>query len=154
MQPGWAHAQGETPSAASREVQVATPAPVTSPADVATPPSPAVAPVPESAPAPSPAANAAPATGIAVTLATVPDVEEEGAEAVTAADPMVCRTEVETGTIGRRYKICMTKSEWAAHTKATRKYMDAMRRSRSTQPGGEAGVGPSSGSPGPGRPGG
>jgi hypothetical protein len=86
----------------------------------------------------------------------VPDEEagDQAGELVAAADdPMVCRTHVETGTIGRRMKVCMKKSEWAAHTRATRKYLNNMQRARSTQPGGEA-LGASSGSPGTGRPGG
>jgi hypothetical protein len=115
-----------------------------------------LAPGSEPSPAAAPAAVAAQDAGITVTLAKVPDEEaqEQAGEPVAAADdPMVCRTHVETGTIGRRMKVCMKKSEWTAHTRATRKYLNTMQRSRSTQPGGEA-LGASSGSPGPGRPGG
>jgi hypothetical protein len=60
------------------------------------------------------------------------------AESAAADDPMVCRTQVETGTIGRRQKICMTKSEWEQHRQASRKYLRAINQSRSTQPGGES----------------
>lgn len=60
------------------------------------------------------------------------------AESAAADDPMVCRTQVETGTIGRRQKICMTRSEWEKHRQASRKYLRAINQSRSTQPGGES----------------
>lgn len=158
--PARVYAQGDgAPAAfndlpAKTQAQAEASAPVTPPTDVAVAQAPSAASGSESASAPSPAVDPAPATGIAVTLARVPDAEDEGAEApAPEEDPMICRTQVETGTIGRRNKICMTKSQWAAHTRATRKWVGAMQRSRSTQPGGEA-LGASSGSPGSGRPGG
>jgi uncharacterized protein (DUF2147 family) len=60
------------------------------------------------------------------------------AEPSAADDPMVCRTHVETGTIGRKQKICMTKSQWEQHRQASRKYLKSINQSRSTQPGGES----------------
>ena len=156
VQPIPAQAQGEGAPADSPRVEAASPAPATSPADVPAAPAPSLASGAEPSPAPAPAAVAGSDAGIAVALVRLPDEEagEQAAEPVAAADdPMVCRTHVETGTIGRRMKVCMKKSEWAAHTRATRKYLNNMQRSRSTQPGGEA-LGASSGSPGPGRPGG
>lgn len=91
------------------------------------------------APAEVPAeATTAAATALPSSAPTQPAAEQ---------DPMVCRTQVETGTLGRRYKICMTKSQWEKHRLATRKFMNTINRSRATQPGGES-LGPSSGSPG------
>jgi hypothetical protein len=55
-----------------------------------------------------------------------------------ADDPMICRTELETGSRVRRNKVCMTKSEWEAHRQAARRYKENIDRSRSTQPGGES----------------
>lgn len=156
LQPSLARAQGEAAPADSPGVQASSPAPETSLAGVPAAPEPSMASGSEPSPAPVPAAAGAQDAGITVTLAKVPDEEagEQAGEPVAAADdPMVCRTHVETGTIGRRMKVCMKKSEWTAHTRATRKYLNTMQRSRSTQPGGEA-LGASSGSPGPGRPGG
>ena len=152
---GRAQAQGDGAPAASHPASAETLAPETAPADVAPASVPSSTAVSETTAVTSPAVEAEPATGIAVTLAKVPDAveEEEGAVPPSDADPIICRTHVETGTIGRRMKVCMKKSEWAAHTRATRKYIGTMQRSRSTQPGGEA-LGASSGSPGPGRPGG
>lgn len=153
-QPIQAQDQGEGAPATSPPTQAEVLAPETAPAAVAAEPVPSSTASPEASAAETPAVEAAPAAGIAVSLAKVPDEEEEkGAETVAADDPMICRTHVETGTIGRRMKVCMKRSEWAAHTRATRKYVGAMQRSRSTQPGGEA-LGASSGSPGSGRPGG
>lgn len=156
LQPILVQAQGEGAPADAQGIQAPAPAPVASPVDVPATPAPSVASVSEPSQAPAPEAAAGADAGIAVTLARVPEDEAaaQAAEPVaTADDPMVCRTHVETGTIGRRMKVCMKKSEWAAHTRATRKYLNTMQRSRSTQPGGEA-LGASSGSPGTGRPGG
>jgi hypothetical protein len=60
------------------------------------------------------------------------------AESAAADDPVVCRTYIETGTIGRRQKVCMTKSEWENHRQASKKFLKAVNQSRSTQPGGES----------------
>lgn len=151
-----AQAQGEGTPADALGVQATSPAPATLPADVPAAPAQPAPPVSEASPAPAPAAAAGSEAGITVALARVPEEETEaqmGEPVAAADDPMVCRTHVETGTIGRRMKVCMKKSEWEAHTRATRKFMNTMQRSRSTQPGGEA-LGASSGSPGTGRPGG
>lgn len=58
-------------------------------------------------------------------------------EAVAAEDDtIVCRSQVETGTIGRKQKICMTKSQWEAQRQAARRFKRSVDQSRSTQPGG------------------
>jgi hypothetical protein len=93
---------------------------------------------PAAAPAPATAVAseaAAPAERVAAADATA---SATSAEQVAAADEVVCRTQVETGTIGRRNKICMTKREWEEHRQASRKYLRAINQSRSTQPGGES----------------
>jgi hypothetical protein len=92
---------------------------------------PAAAPAPASAVAPA----AAPAERVAAADAPA---KATSAEPVAAADQVVCRTQVETGTIGRRNKICMTRAEWEQHRQASRKYLRAINQSRSTQPGGES----------------
>lgn len=156
LQPIPAQAQGEGVPTDSPGIQAPAPAPALSPADAPAAPAASTTAGSEPSPTPAPAAAAGSDAGITVALARVPDEEagEQAGEPVAAADdPMVCRTHVETGTIGRRMKVCMKKSEWAAHTRATRKFLNTMQRSRSTQPGGEA-LGASSGSPGSGRPGG
>ena len=53
-----------------------------------------------------------------------------------AADPIVCKTQTETGSRVRRNKICMTQSEWEAQRQAARRYKENIDRSRSGQPGG------------------
>jgi hypothetical protein len=78
---------------------------------------------------------AAPAERVAAADASA---SATSAEPAAADDPMVCRTQVETGTIGRKQKICMTRSEWEKHRQASRKYLRAINQSRSTQPGGES----------------
>ena len=49
-------------------------------------------------------------------------------------DPVVCRSQVETGTMGRRQKICMTKSQWEAQRDAARRFKRSIDQSRGTQP--------------------
>lgn len=51
-------------------------------------------------------------------------------------DPVICRSRVETGTIGRKQKVCMTKSQWEAQRDAARRFKRSVDQSRSTQPGG------------------
>ncbi len=98
----------------------------------AAPAAPPAAPAPAKAVAPE---AAAPAERVAAADAPA---AAASAESAAADDPMVCRTQVETGTIGRRQKICMTKSEWEKHRQASRKYLRSVNQSRSTQPGGES----------------
>jgi pyruvate/2-oxoglutarate dehydrogenase complex dihydrolipoamide acyltransferase (E2) component len=108
---------GANPASLSQETAPAAPAAATAPAKAVAPE--AAAPAERVAAADAPAAAAS-------------------AESAAADDPMVCRTQVETGTIGRRQKICMTKSEWEKHRQASRKYLRSVNQSRSTQPGGES----------------
>jgi hypothetical protein len=93
------------------------------------------APMTDAVAAPAPAEAASPA-------AAAPD-RDEGAEAaaeakakVAADDPVVCRTEAETGSRIRKNKICMKKSQWEAQREAARRYKQSIEQSRSTQPGG------------------
>jgi hypothetical protein len=92
---------------------------------------------PTAAPAPASAVAPAAAPAERVAAADAP-AKATSAEPVAAADEVVCRTQVETGTIGRRNKICMTRSEWEQHRQASRKYLRAINQSRATQPGGES----------------
>jgi hypothetical protein len=70
-----------------------------------------------------PADDAAAATDAKVAAAAEPD-------------PVICRSQVETGTMGRKQKICMTKSQWDAQRDAARRFKRSVDQSRSTQPGG------------------
>jgi hypothetical protein len=96
-------------------------------------------------------AAAAPAAPVAVhdTTHTPPaegSAQKPGTDAAAATDarmaaaveedPIVCRTRVETGTIGRKQKVCMTKSQWDAQREAARRFKRSVDQSRSTQPGG------------------
>lgn len=56
--------------------------------------------------------------------------------AVAEEDPVICRSQIETGTMGRKQKICMTKSQWDAQREAARRFKRSVDQSRSTQPGG------------------
>ncbi|MDO9487813.1 MAG: hypothetical protein Q7J32_05520 [Sphingomonadaceae bacterium] len=67
---------------------------------------------------------------VAASLLAVPAVAQTAAPAQpqTAAvddkDKVVCRREVETGSIAKRKKICHTKREWEALAQRTRDAMD------------------------------
>jgi hypothetical protein len=69
----------------------------------------------------------------AADAAAVPDAK---AAAAAEDDPVICRSQVETGTMGRKQKICMTKSQWDAQRDAARRFKRSVDQSRSTQPGG------------------
>lgn len=86
----------------------------------------------------TPAAAADPAAHAAGPAAPAAAAAEAKPEAVAAnvEDPIVCRSQVETGTIGRKQKICMTKSQWEAQRQAARRFKRSVDQSRSTQPGG------------------
>lgn len=89
----------------------------------------------------APAQPAAPAVDAAAHPAAPADAATTAAEAKPEAvaaedDPIVCRSQVETGTIGRKQKICMTKSQWEAQRQAARRFKRGIDQSRSTQPGG------------------
>ena len=85
----------------------------------------------------APAEDASPAGNDAQAAPAKSKVEEPERMAE-ADDPIVCRTQLETGSRVRKNKICMTKSEWEAHRRAARRYKESIDRSRSTQPGGES----------------
>ena len=52
------------------------------------------------------------------------------ATAAAADDPVICKSKTEPGTLGRRTKTCMPKSEWDKQREASRKAMkDAFRNS-------------------------
>jgi hypothetical protein len=109
------------PSAAAAPVQEAA-APVHAPAaaNAVAPAAPAAhaAPVAPAAPVahPAPAATAAPvaAAAPAAAAATVAAAEE---------DPMVCKKITETGTLGRKRKVCMTAAQWEQQRKNARGIM-------------------------------
>lgn len=71
-----------------------------------------------------------PATTAAAVTADQPTAAAE-------EDPLICRSRVETGTLGRKQKICMTKSQWTAQREAARRYMKGINQSRAAQGGGE-----------------
>jgi hypothetical protein len=90
-------------------------------------PSAAVPPVPEvtvpveapvAAGVVAPAAPAAPATPVAAAPAA-----PAATVAAVDADPMVCKKITETGTLGRKKKLCMTASQWDEHRKNARGVM-------------------------------
>lgn len=123
----------ETPAAAM------SPAPATAPEAATAPAQPAAenhagvpaAPAAAADPAAHAAAPAAPAAAAAAAAEAKPETVAANDE-----DPIVCRSQVETGTIGRKQKICMTKSQWEAQRQAARRFKRSVDQSRSTQPGG------------------
>jgi hypothetical protein len=66
--------------------------------------------------------------------AAAPEAKPE--QVASEDDPVVCRKQLETGTMGRWQKICMTKSQWDAQRDAARRFKRAVDQSRATQPGG------------------
>ena len=62
----------------------------------------------------APAAPVAAAVAPAAPAATVAAADE---------DPMVCKKVTETGTLGRKKKVCMTASEWEQRRNAARDFM-------------------------------
>lgn len=70
-------------------------------------------------------AVSAPAAAVAPAAAATPVAPAAPAATVAAAeeDPMVCKKITETGTLGRRKKLCMTASQWEEHRKAARGVM-------------------------------
>jgi hypothetical protein len=68
---------------------------------------------------------------------TAAAVQEVQPAAAAEEDPLICRSRVETGTLGRKQKICMTKSQWLAQKEAARRYMKGINQSRAAQGGGE-----------------
>ena len=121
---------------AETPAESASPAPVAAPAAATEPARPAAA---NHAGVPAaPAAAADPAAHAAAPAAPAAAAAEAKPEAVAAndEDPIVCRSQVETGTIGRKQKVCMTKSQWEAQRQAARRFKRSVDQSRSTQPGG------------------
>ena len=81
-----------------------------------------------------------PAEGSAQKPMTVASAVTEAqplAAAEAEEDPVICRSRVETGTLGRKQKICMTKSQWTAQKDAARRYMKGINQSRAAQGGGQ-----------------
>ncbi len=113
----------------------ASPASAAAPAAPAAPAHPAaveqpMAPAAPAAPTDAAAHAPAPAAPAAAAAEAKPEVVAQ------EDDPIVCRSQVETGTIGRKQKICMTKSQWEAQRQAARRFKRGIDQSRSTQPGG------------------
>jgi len=93
-------------------------------------PSAAVPPVPEvtvpveapvAAGVVAPAAPAAPATPVAAApAAAVAPVAPAATVAAVDENPMICKKTVETGTLGRKKKVCMTAKQWEVQREAAR----------------------------------
>ena len=118
----------------------ASPAPAAAPEASTGPAQPAAASHADVPAAPAAAANpaahaAAPAAPAAAAAEAKPEARPETV-AANDEDPIICRSQVETGTIGRKQKICMTKSQWEAQRQAARRFKRSVDQSRSTQPGG------------------
>ena len=88
----------------------------------------------------APAAPAAPAVPVAAAPAAAPAAP---AAAVAAADedPMICKKITETGTLGRKKKLCMTASEWEQHRKGARGLMNGINSKAGAQNSGVPGGG-------------
>jgi hypothetical protein len=56
-------------------------------------------------------------------------------------DPMVCKKITETGTLGRRKKLCMTASQWEEHRKSARGLMNGINSKAGAQNSGVSGGG-------------
>jgi hypothetical protein len=120
------------PSAAVPTAQEAT-APVHAPA--------AADPVVPTAPVahPAPAATAAPVAAAAPAAAAA--AAPAAAVAAAEEDPMICKKITETGTLGRKKKLCMTASQWEDHRKAARGVMRSIDSGAGAQPGQNVGGG-------------
>jgi hypothetical protein len=103
---------------------------------VATAPAQPAAPVDAKAQAEPAAAADAAAHAPATTAPAAAAADAKPEVVATEDDPIVCRSRIETGTMGRRQKVCMTKSQWQAQTDAARRFKRGIDQSRSTQPGG------------------
>jgi hypothetical protein len=57
---------------------------------------------------------------------------EAAAQPVQAADPVICRSESETGSRLKSRKVCMTKSEWAAKRREDRMAVEQAQAARAT----------------------
>ena len=73
----------------------------------------------------APAASAAHAAAAAPAAPAAPAAAAAPAATVAAvdADPMVCKKLTETGTLGRKKKVCMTASQWEENRKNARGVM-------------------------------
>jgi hypothetical protein len=117
---------------------IATATEAVQPPAAAQPPLEAAAPVnaPAAAGVVAPAAPAAPAAPVAAAPAAAP------AAAVAAAeDPMICKKITETGTLGRKKKLCMTASQWEEHRKNARGVMRSIDSGAGAQNSGVSGGG-------------
>ena len=94
----------------------------------------------------APAAPAAPATPVAAApaaAAAAAAAPAAPAAAVAAADedPMICKKITETGTLGRKKKLCMPASEWEQHRKSARGLMNGINSKAGAQNSGVSGGG-------------
>ena len=88
----------------------------------------------------APAAPAAPATPVAAAPASAP-AAPAATVAAADADPMVCKKITETGTLGRKKKLCMPASEWEQHRKSARGLMNGINSKAGAQNSGVSGGG-------------
>jgi len=78
-------------------------------------------PAPVAAGVVAPAAPAAPATPVAAApAAAVAPVAPAATVAAVDENPMICKKTVETGTLGRKKKVCMTAKQWEVQREAAR----------------------------------
>ena len=92
----------------------------------------------------APAAPAAPATPVAAAPAAAAAAAPAAPAATVAAvdaDPMVCKKITETGTLGRKKKLCMPASEWEQHRKSARGLMNGINSKAGAQNSGVSGGG-------------
>jgi len=54
-------------------------------------------------------------------------------------DPIVCKKTTETGTLGRKKKVCMTASEWEQRRNAARDFMRRIYSGAGSQQSGNGG---------------
>jgi invasion protein IalB len=92
-----------------------------------------------------PAAPAEPASIPTAAAAATAQPTSRGTEAVAEEraeqDRMICKKATETGTLGRKKKVCMTAEQWEAHRQAARSTMRSIDNSAGTQNSGVPGGG-------------
>jgi hypothetical protein len=138
------------PVSLAEEVSAEPPAANSSQVDVASALKTPVAPVAEQPAGPSAAAPAASAETKTAAARPAQPAEAPAAMKVAGADPavgadpaaaeddpVICRTEAETGSRIRKHKICAKKSEWQAMQDASRRFKRGLDHGGAGQPGGE-----------------
>ena len=91
--------------------------------------------------------HSAHATATSVAPTAAPEAKPAGPDAAAVAqerdeqDRVICKKVTETGTLGRKKKLCMTAEQWDAHRQAARSTMRGIDNAAGTQDSGVPGGG-------------